>query len=171
MAINIPDSIFAIYNDAVTLFERTGVLYFPEERIECNNCYMNTMNGGGHSMSYYRAGGPEPFQTGMPCPYCGGAGYKSVERNEEVAMRIYWDKKLFIKVGPEIAVPDGAIQTITQIQYLPQIDMCSYMVPKYDGIDQYKAAKFYKAGASYPQGFKQNSTKYVVTYWSQNKVS
>lgn len=168
MAIVIPDSIFTIYNDAVTLFERSSILFFPETRTECTNCYLNTMGYGGQSMSYYRAGGPEPFETGMPCPFCGGAGYKSIEETLEIAMRIYWDKKLFIKAGPAIDFPHGAIQTITKMIYMPKIELANYMIPKYDGVEEYKPAKFYKIGPSYPQGFKQNPVKYIVTYWSQN---
>ena len=42
------------------------------------------------------------------------------------------------------------------------------MIPKYDGIENYDTnAKYERAGTSYPQGFKQNETKYVVTFWKR----
>lgn len=169
MAINIPNSIFEIYNDAVTLFERSAVLYFPESRQECPNCYLNTMGMGGQSMGFYRAGGPEPFDSGLPCPHCGGAGYRSIEETLEIPMRIYWDKKLFMKGGPSIDIPEGAIQTISKLIYFPQLNSCNYIIPKYDGIEEYSPERFFRMGDPYPQGFKQNPIKYIVAYWAKNK--
>ena len=66
-----------------------------------------------------------------------------------------------------IDIPDGSIQTIAYMEDLPKIEQCKYMIPNYDGIEKYDKAKYEKSGASFPQGFKQNETKYIVTFWNR----
>ena len=141
MAINIPSSVFDTYNDAVLLFTRTAV-------------------------SLYRSGGPYPFDRGMPCPYCNGKGYKAVESTDEITLRIYWNRKAWVDIGIPIDVPDGSIQTISYMTDLPKINKAKYLIPNYDGIEDYTKMKYERSGNSYPQGFKQNTTKYIVTFWS-----
>lgn len=170
MTINIPPSIFEIYNDAVTLFERTALLFFPPALEECSNCYQNTMRAGLQSMSFYREGGPFPFDNGMPCPNCDGKGSTETQHSVEIPLRIYWKKSHFINSGPSINIPDNAIQTIADMKYLSDIERAAYMVPSYDGIENYKIMRFYKISPSFPQGFKQNPKKYVVTLWSRNET-
>ena len=167
MAIDIPASVFSIYNEAVDLFARTATLVYPEKREQCPNCYMNTMGVRNQSISSYRTGGPYPFERGMPCPYCNGKGYKAVEATEDITLRIYWDRKFWAKVGNSIDMPDGAIQTIALMTDLEKIQKSKYLIPNYDGIEKYDKMRFEKSGASYPQGFKQNATKYIVTFWNR----
>jgi hypothetical protein len=50
---------------------------------------------------------------------------------------------------------------------LAKIEQCKYMIPNYDGIEKYDKGKYEKSGTSFPQGFKQNETKYVVTFWNR----
>lgn len=172
MAINIPSSVFDVYNEAILLFTRTATLVYPEKKEDCPNCLMNTMGNTGRSISIYKTGGPYPFERGMPCPYCNGQGYKSVEATDEITLRIYWDRKSWVSVGVPINIPDGAIQTISYMTDLDKIEKCKYMIPKYDGIEKYDPnAKFEKMGMSFPQGFKQNNTKYVVTFWTRASTS
>ena len=167
MAINIPSSVFTTYNEAVLLFTRTATLVYPEKREQCPNCYMNTMGTRNKSVSFYKTGGPYPFERGMPCPYCDGKGYKAIETNEDITLRIYWDIRAGVKIGAAIDIPDGSIQTIAYMTDLPKIEQCKYMIPNYDGIEKYDKGKYEKSGTSFPQGFKQNETKYVVTFWNR----
>jgi hypothetical protein len=167
MAINIPSDVFKTYNEAVKLFTRTAVLVYPEKREECPNCYMDTLSGRGRSVSLYKPGGPIQFSRGMPCPYCNGDGYKATEITENIEARIYWDKKFWVDIGIPINVPDGSIQTISYMTDLPKINKANYLIPHYDGIEKYDEMRFQKSGSSYPQGFKQNETRYVVTFWSR----
>ena len=168
MAINIPSSVFDTYNEAVLLFTRTATLVYPEKKEDCPNCILDTMGTGNRSISMYQPGGPYPFERGMPCPYCGGQGYKAIESSDEITLRIYWDRKSWINVGTPIEIPNGSIQTIAFMTDLPKIEQCKFMLPKYDGIEKYDPnAKYQKAGVSFPQGFKQNDTKYVVTFWTR----
>jgi len=167
MAINIPSSVFNTYNEAVLLFTRTATLVYPEKREQCPNCYLNTMGTRNKSVSVYRTGGPYPFERGMPCPYCNGKGYKAIETTEDITLRIYWDRKSWVNIGIPIDIPDGSIQTIAYMTDLPKIEKAKYMIPNYDGIEKYDKGKYEKNGPSHPQGFKQNDTKYVVTFWNR----
>jgi len=168
MAINIPSGVFDVYNEAILLFTRSATLIYPEKKEDCPNCIMSTMGTRNRSVSVYQAGGPYPFDRGMPCPYCGGKGYKAVEASDTVTLRIYWDRKSWVKTEASINIPDGGIQTISYMTDLEKIEKCKYMIPSYDGIENYDVnAKFEKAGMSFPQGFKQNNTKYVVTFWKR----
>ena len=168
MAINIPSSVFTTYNEAVLLFTRTATLVYPEKKEDCPNCIMSNLGTRNRSISIYQPGGPYPFERGMPCPYCGGKGYKAVEVTNDVTLRIYWDRKSWVDVGVPINIPAGSIQTIAYMTDLEKIEKCKYMIPKYDGIQNYDVnARFEKTGMSFPQGFKQNDTKYVVTFWTR----
>ena len=167
MAINIPSSVFSTYNEAVKLFTRTGRLVYPETKEECPNCYLDTLGTRNRSISYYKSGGPYPFERGMPCPYCGGKGYKANETTVDITLRIYWDRKSWVSTDFKIDVPDGGIQTISYMTDLDKINKAKYLIPFYDGSEKYDEARFQKAGPSFPQGFKQNETKYVVTFWSR----
>ena len=48
-----------------------------------------------------------------------------------------------------------------------KVEKAKYMIPNYDGIQDYDKAQYIKNGPSHPQGFKQNTTKYVVTFWNR----
>jgi hypothetical protein len=50
---------------------------------------------------------------------------------------------------------------------LEKINKAKYLIPNYDGIEKYDNGRYERAGSSYPQGFKQNETKYVVTFWTR----
>ena len=81
MAINLPASAFTKFNEAVLLFMRTATLVYPPKQEDCPNCIKQTL--GGRSVNIYTPGGPVPFTTGMPCPYCNGQGYNETDTNEE----------------------------------------------------------------------------------------
>lgn len=165
MAINIPSTVFDIYNEAVLFFARPATLVYPAKREDCPNCVQNTFGTRTGSISIYVPGGPYPFERGMPCPYCGGRGYKEVEQKDTITLRIYWDKKNFVNVGAPIDVPDMIIQTIGLMTDFDKINKCNYLIPHYGDMDKYVNQKFQRYGQSYPQGFKQNKIKYFVTFW------
>jgi len=169
MDFNIPSDIFDCYNDAVSqIFNRTATLVYPEKKEDCPNCILSTMGTRNRSVSIYKAGGPYPFELGMPCPYCGGKGYKAIEATDTVSLRMYWDRKNWVKTGSEINIPAGSVQTVAYMTDLDKIKKCKYMIPLYDGIQNYEVnARYEKMGSSFPQGFNQNSVKYVVTFWTR----
>jgi hypothetical protein len=142
MALSIPSGAFTSYNEAVTLFTRPATLVYPEKKEQCPNCYLDTMGTRTRSVTIYR--------------------------DEEVSLRIYYDRKSWVQIGVPINIPDGAIQTICDMTDLPKIEKCKHMIPQYDGIQNYdNNARYERDGPSYPQGFKQNPTKYAVTFWNR----
>ena len=152
MPIVIPTGVFNVYNEAVELFERTVKLVYPEKKEQCPNCYLDTMG-----------------TRGMPCPYCNGKGYKAIEAEENIEVRIYWDAKSFRDIGIPIDLPEGSIQVISKMTDMPKLDKAKYLIPlTYGNISNYTTMQFIRSGAAYPQGFKQNPEKYAVTFWTRN---
>ena len=169
MPIVIPTGVFNVYNEAVQLFERTVTLVYPEKKESCPNCYLDTMGTRTRSVSVYKPGGPYPFGRGMPCPYCAGAGYKAVEAEEDIDVRIYWEPRQWRDIGFAVNLAEGAIQVISKMTHLPKLDNAKFLIPKsYGNISNYHTMKFTRASVAYPQGFKQNPEKYAVTFWERN---
>lgn len=168
---SLPASVFTSFNQIVAdILEREATLIYPEARQECPNCYMDTFGVQNRSISIYRTGGPYPFDRGQPCPYCNGRGYKAVEDTEIIKLRIYYDKKFFNRIAASLNLPEGSIMTISNMSNLTKIERAKYLIPKYDGIQDYNITKFEKAGPSIPNGFQQNPVKYVTTFWKYNSV-
>ena len=115
MPIVIPTGVFNVYNEAVTLFERVATLVYPEKKEQCPNCYLDTLGTRTRSVSVYKTGGPYPFGRGMPCPYCDGKGYKAIEAEEDVNIRIYWEPRQWKDIGMSINLPEGSIQVISKM--------------------------------------------------------
>jgi hypothetical protein len=106
-----------------------------------------------------------PFAPGMTCPYCGGKGALETEVSEIIPSRIYWKKSDFISMPISININSTFIQTYTNMIYLPQIEKASYIIPNYDGVENFKLSRYYKKSPSYPEGLKDNPIKYVITLW------
>ena len=169
MPIVIPTGVFNVYNEAVELFERTVTLVYPEKKEQCPNCYLDTLGTRTRSVSVYKPNGPYPFARGMPCPYCNGKGYKAVESEENLDVRIYWDQKSYRDIGVPIDLPEGSIQVICNMKEMPKLERAKYLIPQsYGNISNYTTMKFVKSGSYYPQGFKQNPEKYAVSFWVRN---
>ena len=166
MSLSIPPHIFDAFNDAVdNIWSKTVTLVYPEKREECPNCYFN----GYKSNGIYKTGGPYPFEDGFPCPYCDAAGFKMIEVTEDIQCRIYYDKKQWVDIGIPVNVPFSAAQLVAKITDLPKLQKCKYIIPKYySGIDAYQNQTLVLAGTYYPQGFTQNNTKYVISFWTAN---
>jgi len=167
MAISLPSGVFSKYNEAIVLFERTCKLIYPEKRTECPNCIISTIGRSARSTSIYKSGGDYPFPRGMPCPLCGGVGYKATISTDEIPMRVYWNRKNWIDVGFQIDVPDNVIQTVSDMTHMPKIKKAQYMELKEHKIASYETFRFQRMGSSYPQGFKQNPVKYLVNFWER----
>ena len=164
MYISLPSGVFDIYNDAVdNIWSRDIRLIYPEIREECPNCTFN----GSRSNGIYKTGGPYPFENGFLCPYCEGAGYKMIETTQTIKARIYYSQKEWVKVGPQVQIPNAVAQIVANMSDLPKLQQCKYCIPNYyPNIDNYNIQKLQRVSEFYPQGFLQNPQKYVVTFWS-----
>ena len=123
---------------------------------------MNTM--GGRSVNYYRSGGPIPFNRGTPCPLCGGKGFKSIEATDSVEVRIYYRRRDFIDVGFQADVPNNVIQTIGYMSDYVKLTRAKELLVD---IGTYNKGRYKRISEPYVQGFKQNSTQYIVIFWER----
>lgn len=165
---NIPQKIFDQFNSVITnQLERTVTLYYPQERQECPNCYFSSFKSSSRSVSRYKAGGPMPFDNGMPCPYCNGPGFIEQETTEEIPARIYVDAKKWEKNFP-IVIPEGAIMTIFKLEYVTKVRSSSYCRISYNNLDGHFTDNFYRIGDVYSNSFNLNNVKYATTFWSKN---
>lgn len=116
----IPSGFFDRYYEMCDLFINDNhigkqcTLYFPPVKSECNNCVVNHF--GGISTNVYRNGGPAPFQGG--CPMCGGNGYREEEVSATIRLRVYHEKKSWVKLS-NIVIPDADVMVIGFATDLP----------------------------------------------------
>ena len=164
MGLKLPASVFNVYNDVVkNILEKKCTIIYPEVREECPNCILSTLSSG-MSISIYKENGPQPFEDGMPCPYCNGSGYKAIETTEIIPMRLYWDKKKWYKVS-DINIENCSLQTISNMLYLPKLQRCKYLIPANNTIEKHIGTKYQKSTQPIPIGFEQNSDKYCIIMW------
>jgi len=160
------DSYFTEFNQIVRdQLEENITLYYPEVRQDCPNCYLDTFGAVSRSVSIYRAGGPMPFENGMPCPHCDGAGYKAVEVKEEIAGRSYITNKPFVS-GSGLNIPQGSYQFICKYTHYPKIIMSKFMVPR-TKLENYVNQRYYMVGQPDVTGFKMNPVIYMTSYWAR----
>ena len=162
MAINIPSTVFDKFNEAILLFNRTVTLVYPEKRERCPNCMTNTI--GGRSINTYRSGGAFPFSRGVLCPLCGGKGVKLIESTEEVQMRVYHNRKDWVKVGFEVDIPSSSIQTLIYMSDYVKIVRAKELLVD---VGKYNKLRYKRAGEPFTQSLKQNPTQYAVVFWER----
>jgi hypothetical protein len=93
----------------------------------------------------------------------GSKKFKTVENTEDIKLRVYWNRKDWVKVG-EIDIPDGAIQTIGYLSDFTSINKAKALIVNSD-IDGYREYRFIKASEPFPWGFKQD--RYMVCFWTR----
>lgn len=163
---DIPSYIFDEYNYTVNHFWSKPITFFyPEITEECSNCYYN----GSKSTGVYKTGGPYPFDNGSICPLCAGEGVKVTEPTSSTSARIYYSRKDWITFGPKVEIPDAAAQIVFNMDDLPSVQNCKYIIPAYyTGINAFQNQRLFRVGNFFPQGFTQNPIKYVITFWATN---
>jgi hypothetical protein len=93
----------------------------------------------------------------------GSKKFKTVENTEDIKLRVYWNRKDWVKVG-EIDIPDDAIQTIGYLSDFTSINKAKALIVNSD-IDGYREYRFIKASEPFPWGFKQD--RYMVCFWTR----
>ena len=160
MAIQLSGKVFTKFNEAIQLFERTATLVYPEKRERCGNCITNTI--GGRSTNLYRTGGPISFNRGSICPLCGGRGFKLIESQETIQLRIYHDRKTWVNIGLEVDIPNNAIQTVGYMSDYPKLTKAKELLVDIGG---HNHVRYKRLAEPFVQGFKQNPVQYVVIFW------
>lgn len=116
------------------------------------------------SSNKYKSGGPIQFDIGRMCPYCNGIGYDLETSSSESYIAIIWDYNKWINPPPDIAQPDGMIQTISNKTSLWDIRQCSDMEVIYPGTNN-KTQKFVLYGEPNPAGLGDNN--YIISIWKK----
>ncbi len=133
----IPNKVFEKYKEFCDGFiEELGVdavINYPTLKINCENCYNNTMPGMGPS-NYYRTGGPYPFSQGEVCPYCEGKGYRETPSTDPIQLRAYFDRKSWSKIRIPVGIKDGSVWTIGYMADLIKVQRAAYITIPSDSL-------------------------------------
>jgi hypothetical protein len=163
----IPQTLFDVYNsfadDFINLnFGVNCTVFLPSLKVQCDNCVFDTINNKSSNM--YLAGGPIPFTFGV-CPWCDGNGFKEIPNSSVIKMKVYFSRKNWIQIVPNINIPDGSVQTIGFLSDLPKIKAAQFVRINSDvaGYINYDYTLF---GEPFPHGFKQN--RYFIAYWKRS---
>lgn len=164
----IPASVFNLYFETVDDFIDSNfgvncILYYGTNKTICPNCIFNEATG--RSSDIYLIGGPVSFDTGI-CPYCNGAGFVESQATETIKLRVYFEKKYWVKLELPINLADGAVQTIGHMADLPKCKMADKIVLCSD-IQDYNKYTYSLASEPVPHGFKKN--KYFIAYWNRTQ--
>tara|TARA_Y100000361_G_scaffold153506_1_gene175508 strand:- start:370 stop:855 length:486 start_codon:yes stop_codon:yes gene_type:complete len=160
MAINVPQSVFDKYFEVIdstfTIFGVTCQLVFIEKVEEISSSYDNFPTH--NSISAHRRG------PGVPAFRRDTTVLKEVEKTEDIKLKVYWDSRSWVKVGSDIVVPDGSIQTIGMMTDLPKVLKAKELVV-HNGIKDYGELRFQRTGEHIPMGLKQD--RYFACFWER----
>ena len=166
MAINIPESVYTKFNEAVdvmiTEFGVPCTLVYPEKQTACTNCITDTI--GRKSGNRYRTCGPIPVARGMMCPLCHGSGFKDSENSDEITMRLYWRGRDWVKTGIQVDIANDVVQTITYLKHLPKINKAKEVIIN-KNVQGHETLRYVKMGESITNGLQHN--RYIITYWQR----
>jgi hypothetical protein len=94
----------------------------------------------------------------------GSVAYIEVEKLEDITLKVYWDRRNWVKVADNINTPDGSIQTICFAADLPKILRAKELIV-HKGVKDILEMRFQRAGEFYPMGLKQD--KYYGCFWER----
>lgn len=158
----IPSGIFNIYYQAVdelinnNFVGKSCTVYYPPITSNCANC--TTSYFGGTSKNVYKHGGPAPFTLGN-CPLCGGNGVKQVQNTDTLRLRVYWERRDWIKQG-SYNIPDadvmviGFTSDISKIIQMEEIELINEQ--------SFVNGRYVLSGEPFTHGFGHN--RYFVAY-------
>jgi hypothetical protein len=154
----IPAAVFAKYQEVVdSMIEELGVrctLHFPP--IQVLDMDLTPSMEGSTNTNRFADGSVAPGQ-GKNSYMRGGQQYKEVEQTATITLRVYFDRKSFLKVVNSIDIPDGSIYVIGYIYDLPRFEQANYIIINSDQKD-YKTWKYRRSNECQPWGF--NRDKY-----------
>jgi len=159
MPINIPDSVFNKYFDVVdstfTIFGVTCKLVFLEKVEEISNTYDNIPDN--RSINSHRRGQPQYRRQDKVI--------REIEKTENIKLKVYWDSKSWTKIGGDMVIPDGSIQTIFFATDLDKIMRAKELIVHND-ISEKREMRYKKFGEPFPMGLKQN--RYFSCFWERS---
>tara|TARA_R100000008_G_C3566741_1_gene159564 strand:+ start:415 stop:894 length:480 start_codon:yes stop_codon:yes gene_type:complete len=158
MPINIPQSVFDKYFDVVdstfTIFGVECQLVYIEKVEVISNTYNNIPDN--RSVNSHRRGGDQYKRQNKTV--------QEVEKTEDITLKVYWDNKSWVKVGGDMVVPDGSIQTIFYATDLDKIMRAKELIVHKD-IKSLREMRFKKFGEPFPMGLQQK--RYFGCFWER----
>jgi hypothetical protein len=159
MPINIPDSVFNKYYDVVdstfNIFGVTCQLVYTEKYEEISTTYDNIPDN--RSLNSHRRPQPQYRRENKVI--------REVEKKEDIKLKVYWDSKSWTKIGGDIVIPNGSIQTIFFATDLDKIMRAKELIVHKD-ISSLREIRFVKHGEPFPMGLKQD--RYFGCFWERS---
>ena len=87
-----------------------------------------------------------------------------VEKKEDLTLKVYWDRRNWIKTAGDINVPDNSIQTICFAADIPKILRANELIV-HKGVSDIVEMRFKRAGEPFPMGLQQS--KYFGCFWER----
>ena len=87
-----------------------------------------------------------------------------MEKTEDIKLKVYWDSKSWTKIGGDMVIPDGSIQTILFAKDVDKIMRAKELIVHKD-IKDLLEMRFKKFGEPFPMGLKQD--KYFGCFWER----
>tara|TARA_B110000014_G_C19606633_1_gene321268 strand:- start:40 stop:519 length:480 start_codon:yes stop_codon:yes gene_type:complete len=94
----------------------------------------------------------------------GNVSYIEVEKKEDLTLKVYWDRRNWIKTAGDINVPDNSIQTICFAADIPKILRANELIV-HKGVSDIVEMRFKRAGEPFPMGLQQS--KYFGCFWER----
>ena len=91
--------------------------------------------------------------------------YKEVETFEIVRMKIYWDRRAWLKAGGVLVVPDNSIQTVFWGTDLGRVMRAKQLIA-HTNIEDDLEMRFIKYGEPFPVGF--HKERYWACFWERS---
>ena len=162
--VQLSQDIFDKYNDFVDDFINSNfgvdcILQYPPKELACINCIYDVKSK--KSTNKYKTGGPISFTFGV-CPWCNGRGSKQDIATDTIKLRVYWERKSWLKIGIPLNIPDGAVQAIGFLSDFPNIKKAQKIILN-STQSGYANWEYTLYGDPMPHGFKRN--RYIITYW------
>jgi hypothetical protein len=134
-------------------------IVYPPKDSECPNCIFD--RDSNRSSSIYKNGGPISFDNFSVCPVCGGEGRLYTEQTEAVKLRVYWNRRDWVKTETTIVSPDGFVQIIGYMSDLIKLRKAKELILNSD-LQDIQELKYSLTGELQPWGFRHN--RYFVGY-------
>ena len=160
------------FNNAIDALLKNTALTVPcklvysggQNTTYCNNCIFDPISR--LSANIYNSTGPSPFAEKTICPVCMGMGFVQEDAAETVSLAVIFDSKYFMNITSKsvLNIPDGSIQTLCAIEYLPKIKNANEIIVD-TNIAKYGDYSYQRAGDPMPVGLGDN--KYILTTWTR----
>lgn len=158
MPINIPQSVFDTYFDAVdstfdifgvtcqlvSIEKKEEIVYTPDNNLPViNTINDHRRNGGGNRNR-------------------GTKVVREVEVLTDIKLKVYWDSNQWVQISDALVAPNAAVQTIGFMSDLQKVVSAKALIV-HKGIKDTVDMRFSRIGNPVPMGFKHD--RYFVCFW------